>query len=177
MNRWIPAVLAGLLLVAVPRAQATDDAQAPAKKGEHEMKWAGKMGLTDEEAGKLKEAFKAEREAAKPLRRGLRDALTKLHDQVQDKASDKDLQASLDRVDQAREALRAEHEKFRKKVAGMIPVEKRAKIALMMAHRRKHGMRGHEGKSCGRDGKKRGRWGRGEKGERGDRKGREEDAE
>jgi Spy/CpxP family protein refolding chaperone len=84
---------------------------------------------------KLKEAFKAGREAIKPLRRELRDAMTELRDKVEDKASDKELEASLAKVEKAREALRAEKMRFRKAMAAKMTPEQRAKMALRLSKR------------------------------------------
>lgn len=120
-----------------------------AGRPERGERWKAELGLTDEQAAKLKDARTAEKEALKPLRRELRDALAKLSDQVEDKASDKDIQASLDRVDRARKALRDEQEKTRAKNAALLTPTQRAKMALAFAKRGRgrmeKGMKGRGG--------------------------------
>lgn len=152
MNRLFLLLLTGsLLCVALAPVGAKEEGKdgEPGMHEHHGGPWK-MMGFTDEEAAKMKEAFKAERTAMKPLRREMRDARIKLRDLVEDKAGDKDLTAALDRVESAKKALRAEGEKFHAKLAaGMTPLQ-RAKAALFMSRHRMgmkggHGMMGRHG--------------------------------
>jgi Spy/CpxP family protein refolding chaperone len=154
------AVLLSCLVVSASLALSARADEKEGPSGEHpkmERVWGEKLGLSKEQEAKLKQAHEDEAAALKPLRRELRDSLAKLHDQLEDKASDKDLQASLDRVEKARKALRDEREKAREKTATILTVQQRARIALMMGE---HGM-GEHGM---------GRWG-GKGGGHGDHKG------
>jgi len=148
MKRSIQAMLAVALVASAFAFRAGAEEGGKDSNGEHKGRWAEKWGLSEDESAKLKDSFKAQREASKPMRLELRDALVKLHDQVEDKASDKDIQASLDRLEQAHRALRAEREKFRAKLATMLTPTQRAKMALRMA--RMH-MRGRGGWGRGKE--------------------------
>ena len=152
MKRSIYVLLAAAVLfgaAALPRALAADAAKGTqaGPKEKRAEKWLEKSGLSQEQADKLKAAFKAEREAMKPLRRELRDALLKLKDKVEDEAGDKDVQAALDRVEQAHKAIQVEREKSQANLASFLPATQRAKMMLRMAGRmggHEQGM-GHEG--------------------------------
>ena len=111
-------------------------------EGRGREKWFKKAGLTEEQRGKVKEAFKAEREASKPLRRELRDAVQKLEDAVEDEAGDKALETALTRVEKARNALEAQREKSHAKLASLFTPAQRAKMVL----RRARHMEGREGR-------------------------------
>ncbi len=111
----------------------------------HGGQWGkgGPLGLSKEQRRKMQDAFKSERAAIKPLRRALRDSAIKLKDQVEDKASDADVQASIDGVTKARQALQAERRQFRAKIDAILTPTQRARALLFRMHRRA-GMRGGE---------------------------------
>ena len=139
MKRIVGMILAGGLFAlgaAAPAAWAQD--KEPAKKEDHHRHGKRGMGLTDEQKGKLKAAFRAHRDAVTPLRDKLEDELDTLRKQVAEKKDDAVLQATLDRVEQDREAIRAEGQKFHKQLAGIIPAHDRALMALRMAERKMH---------------------------------------
>lgn len=119
-------LLAGGLSLA--KAQGPKEPKAAAGESRKGAHWE-KMGLSKEQGEKLEASMKAEREAMKPLQREMRDALTKLRDLVEDKAGDKDLQAGIDRVNGARKAIQAEHDRFEATLASL-PVLARAKMLL-----------------------------------------------
>src|ERR1035437_6486026 len=100
MKRYICAALAAALLMpgmwAVSARAQDDDAPPPeqsehheggkpdgAKMAEHMKK---KLGLTDEQAAKFKDAMKAHGEAMKPLWQQAKDAMKKLAEQLKSKA-------------------------------------------------------------------------------------------
>jgi Spy/CpxP family protein refolding chaperone len=124
----------------LPRAYGIDPADDPAKNADASPhgQWAEHcpLGLSKDQQQKMKDAFKAERETMKPLRRELRDALLKLKDMVEDKASDTDLQAAMDRVAKAKTALHTEKEQFRAKMDGILTASQRAKKLLFRMHHR-----------------------------------------
>lgn len=99
-----------------------------------------KLGLSDDQAAKLKDAFEAHKKAVKPLRRDLKVSLEKLRWQVDAKADAKDLAATLDQIKSSRAALREAHEKLASRLSGILTPEQRARMALwrfdMMKRRR-----------------------------------------
>ncbi len=101
-------------------------------------KWGsgGPLMLTKGQQKKMKAAFQAERPIITPLRRALRDAMIKLKDKVEDKASDSDIQIALKNVKAAKKALRAEKRNFRAKIAAILTPTQRAQ-ALIFRMRRK----------------------------------------
>ncbi|MFA6093137.1 MAG: periplasmic heavy metal sensor [Elusimicrobiota bacterium] len=127
------AALAGAAFVPAVRAQ---EKKGPGPEQAGRMRDPGKhwekMGLSKEQSEKLKAAHKAQQEAVKPLQRELRDAMQKLGDQVEDKADEKALQASLDNIDRIQKALEAQHEKFQAELASFLPASARAKMMLHM---------------------------------------------
>ena len=102
--------------------------------------WQEHLGLSPEQSEKLQAAFKAEKDAMRPLRRELRDALAQLKDRVEDKAVDKDIVSALDRLEAAHKAIRIEEEKSQAQLATLLPPMARAKMALQRAkHMRSKG--------------------------------------
>ncbi|MFA6029713.1 MAG: periplasmic heavy metal sensor [Elusimicrobiota bacterium] len=153
MKRSIYVLLTVSLLLAglsVVKAQEKRDPKAAA--GEKSMGSRGdKLGLSAEQKEKLEVAMKAERTAMKPLQREMRDAITKLSDLLEDNASDKDLQAGMDRVAAARKAIAAEHERFEASLS-FLPVKARAGMLVHMSRGMggmggmgPGGMKGHPG--------------------------------
>jgi Spy/CpxP family protein refolding chaperone len=136
------------LLVFVGAVARAEDPHEHGGSSEWKARWAEHMGLSEEEAGKLEAGHKEARKAMKPLHRELRDAMTKLRDQVEDEAGDDALKATLERVEKARRALAAEHDRAKAKLAELLPPAKRAKLILSRMGRRHgiammpHGMRG-----------------------------------
>lgn len=119
----------------------------PREKGEGMAERAKeKLGLTDEQETKFKDAMKEHGEAVKPLHRKMRDGLTKLGDQVQDKASDSDIKATLDSLKSVRQAMTAEEEKFHDTLASFLTPTQQAKLVIGMAKRMHEGMMGPGGR-------------------------------
>ncbi|MFI5350582.1 MAG: Spy/CpxP family protein refolding chaperone [Elusimicrobiota bacterium] len=138
MKRILCAVVAAGLLAAGPLAR-----RALADEGEKHGERAGKMmkerlGLSDDQAAKLKAAFEAEKTAVKTLREQSKEAGRKLEEEVRGMASDKDIQATLDQLDAGRKAMAAEHQKFESSLAAILKPYQRAKMRLLMAGHGKH---------------------------------------
>jgi Spy/CpxP family protein refolding chaperone len=129
-----------------------EDAKAKPERGSRMLEgMKDKLGLSDDQAGKLKAAFEAQKAAAKPVREQMKVSLEKLKWQVDSKADAKDISATLASVDQARKALRDQREKFAGSLSSILTPEQRAKMALhMMAPRGRGGWSGHGGMKGGR---------------------------
>lgn len=104
----------------------------------HGERFREKFGITEEQGAKLKAARRARRDAAAASRTELKAAMNKLSDQIEDKASDKELTATLDRIVALRKARRAEAEKFEAGVSAILTPAQRAKMLVAMKH---HGMK------------------------------------
>ncbi len=147
MLRKAALVAATGLLLTVPlglsRAQAKDSEKSNAPSWEQQRRgmWERHLGLSEKDAKKLDAAFQSEKLTMRPLHRELRDALIKLSDQVKDKAADAEIQATLDRVQKAKQALQTEMASFRTKLAGILTPTQRAKMMLwrMRHHMMRHG--------------------------------------
>ena len=176
MKRYLCAALAAALLAPALLAvgvRAQDEDAGPEVAEPHEggqadhAKMAEKMkerlGLSDDQAAKLKDAFKAHHDAMKPLWEQSKDAMKKLHDQLKAKASDSDVQTSLDALKAAHKAVAAEEEKFHDSLS-FLTATQRAKLmfgAMHMRHERmmhRHGPKGgdkdedHDDKGGDKDG-------------------------
>jgi Spy/CpxP family protein refolding chaperone len=159
MKRIICALIAAGLIAAgplAPRARADEGGKDGGKHGERaETMMKERLGLTDDQAAKLKAAFEAMKTATKTLREQSKETSRKLEEQVRDLSSDKDIQATLDQLDANRKAMAAERQKMESAAASILKPYQRAKMRLMMGNRMKH--RGHEGRQRGEGGEH--RWG------------------
>ena len=142
------ALLAGALL-APALLRAEDKAEKPAQEEGHHggmrAKFKEKLGLTDEQESKLKALRRAHREASESAKNDLQAAMRKLGDQLEDKASEKDLSATLDKIKAGRRALRDAQDKFEADAAAVLTPTQRAKMVVAMGRMMKGGMRGHGG--------------------------------
>lgn len=170
MKRFLMAAFAAALLV--PCAGLSVRAQGGPEGGEHagpspEMrekmaaKLKEKLGLSDEQSAKFKDAEKAHFAAMKPLHQKMKELMEKLHGQVEAKASDGDLTATLDALKAQRQSVMDEQEKFHAALRGILTPTQQAKFVLGAAHRMKARMEGMRER-----GEK-----RGERGGRGERRG------
>jgi Spy/CpxP family protein refolding chaperone len=154
MKRFTRAVILAGLATAVfasPALRAQEEGAAPGRPEGRAMnseKLKERLGLTDEQAAKLKAAVKARQEAVKPLQEALKAGMKKLAGQVKGKASDSDIQASLDQLEQARKQLTQAQEKFRTETESFLTPTQRAKILLGMAQRLRQGGNRRGGKSA-----------------------------
>ena len=168
MKRYICAALAAALLapgIWAVSARAQEDAEPAQSEHQDGGKPDGakmadrmkeKLGLTDEQAGKLKDAMKAHHDAMTPLGQQMKDAVKKLADQLKNKAADADILASLDALKAARKAMADENEKLQDALAGFLTPTQRGKMAVGMAMRmhREHAERAkgrHDGDDKGGD--------------------------
>ena len=155
MKRWITTSLIVLTCIAGGLSLNLLRAEPPAKPGAekaekgHDRMLAHmkeKLDLTDAQFEKVKAAFESHKATAKPLRRALRDGVTKLKDQLEDKAGEDQLKATLDQVEKSRKDLRAEMDRFHDSLKGVLSVTQQAKAAVAMAEMMKgHGPMGHFG--------------------------------
>jgi len=166
--------LAGLMAVALAGAALTtyaDDDQAPAGDNDHPGMGQGmddgmmggghmammkeKLGLTDDQAAKLKDLFKGQMEANKPLRDQMKIDVDTLQQKVDMKASDGDIKKLLDKLDGEQKQMQASHEKMKDQLRSILTPTQQAKMVLGM---RKMGMgmmnkwKGHHGKKDGKGG-------------------------
>ena len=163
MKRYICAALAAALLAPGMWAvgvRAQED--APPDQAEHQdgakaaERMKEKLGLTDEQSGKLKDAMKAHRDAMKPLGQQMKDAVKKLADQIKSKASDAEITTSLEALKATRKAMADENEKLQDALAGFLTPTQRGKMAVGMAMRmhREREERGYRGPRDGDKDKK-----------------------
>jgi hypothetical protein len=109
---------------------------------EHESsaaKWKEKLGLTNEQVDMLKAAMKTRREAVEPLMKQIKESMKKLREQVKAKASDSDIQAILDAMEQAHQGMRTAMEKFKTDTAFLTSTQR----AKMLLHKMHHGDKHH----------------------------------
>lgn len=153
-------LLAGaLLLPAVLRAEDGSKGKPGAyeKKGGKEgfkERVREKFGISEEQAAKLKAARRAKRDGIAAAHADSAAAMRKLKDQLEDKASDKELSATLGKLAEARKKMRAEKDKFEAALSSILTPTQRAKMAMKMKGRmgKMHGAKGYGGKSCGAKG-------------------------
>lgn len=142
MKRIIAALFWGAFLLGLcsPQLRAEDKPAArkaaPEKHEEMGKKFKEKLGLSDEQAEKMKTAMKAHHDAVKPLREIMRQGMDKLRKQIKDNAGEDDLKATLNELDQTRKAMLAEMENLKTNMAGILTTTQRAK---MLVERMGHG--------------------------------------
>ncbi len=166
------ALLAGaLLLPAALRAEDKPEGKPEKHEGKegHEdfrARMKEKFGISEDQEAKLKAARRAKRDASEAAMSELGAATRKLQDQLEDKASEKDLSATLDKIAAVRKTMRADEDKFEASLSSILTPTQRAKMVVMMkSHMHGHGGgmgRPMGGKHEGPHGKK------GEDGQRGD---------
>jgi Spy/CpxP family protein refolding chaperone len=104
-----------------------------------------KMGLTDEQMAKFKDARKADREAMKPLMEKMKTDVDSLRVLVDKKASDKDLSAQLDVLKADKQAVEDQRKKQMDAMAADLTPLQKAKFVINMADHMNRGMGGHGG--------------------------------
>ena len=164
MKGIICAVIAAGVLAAGPfvgRARAEDGGKDEGKRTEDRAESGDKraeqlekmmkerLGLSDDQAAKLKTAWTAEKTASKTLHEQAEEANRKLEEEVRGLASDKEIQATLDQLDAGHKAMAAEHQKLESSMASILKPYQRAKLRLMMGRMMKE--RGHWGRHEDRD--------------------------
>ncbi|HTA77424.1 MAG TPA: Spy/CpxP family protein refolding chaperone [bacterium] len=91
-----------------------------------------KLGLTDDQAAKLKTAMKKQMEANKPLRDQEKIDIDTLQQKVDSKASDSDITAALDKLKEDRKALQEAQERSMEKMKSILTPTQQAKWVLSM---------------------------------------------
>lgn len=142
-------IAGGLVAVvwSMPALRAEDQSAGMKSSKHHEMMgegWQEKLGLSSDQADKLKAAMKAKKEAEKPLQKQLAEDLKKLGAEITLKYKDSDIQATLDDMTTARKAMQAAHENFISSLNSFLTPTQRAKMLLSMMKRMGQGGRGHE---------------------------------
>lgn len=148
---FVAILLAGSLWALGP-----DEAHGKAG-GEGRMK--ERLGLSDEQAKKLEALREADQKEMKAAHRKVRDLMAKLEDQVEDKASDSAIAATLKELDAAHKDRQAAMEKAKAAREAILSPTQRAKFLLKM---RGHGM--GMGKGMGGEGREKRKGGREERG-------------
>jgi len=108
-----------------------------------------KLGLTDDQAAKLKETFKKQREANKPLRDQEKIDIDTLQQKVDSKASDSDIKDALDKLSADHKSMQAAQDNSMDKIREILTPMQQAKWVLTM----RRGMMDHKW-----NGKKKGDW-------------------
>jgi len=139
MKRIITMALAGaLLLPAALRAQGGPEGKPGAfgdKKEAFKERMKEKFGISDEQEAKLKAAKRARRDAEAAIHAELQAGMRKLSDQLEDKAPEKDLSATLDKLVAGRKSLRAEEDKFEAALTSILTPTQRAQMLVAMKGR------------------------------------------
>lgn len=140
------ALAGALLLPAIVRAQGGPGGGpgAGGGKGGKEAfieRMKEKFGISDEQAAKLKAAKRARRDADAAIHADIQAAMRKLSDQLEDKAPEKDLTATLDKIVAGRKSMRAEEDKFEAALTSILTPTQRAQMLVAMKGRMggKHG--------------------------------------
>ncbi|MFA6315834.1 MAG: Spy/CpxP family protein refolding chaperone [Elusimicrobiota bacterium] len=176
---WV-AMAAGIVGLGLQTGSLWAEDKASAGKGAGAVqcakgRMAQRLGLTQEQADKMGELRKAQKEAVAPLRKKLKEETARLRELVRDEASDKEIAAVLSRVQETHKAIQAEQEKLKGKLAVLLTPSQQAKMLLAAARMNKagKGMRmGGRGKGQGGKGGWEGGRGRGGQDGRGNREGR-----
>ncbi len=165
MKRPLLPVLFALLTFAAAAVRAQDDGAPPppdggpgmhetqAGKGPDVAKLKERLGLTDDQASKLKQAFEEHKAAVQPVIAQRREAMKKLQEQVKSKASDDEIKGTLAELEKTGDSLRQANEKLRADTKAILTPTQQAKMFLGMAHRMRRrlemlrGRRGQNGKA------------------------------
>jgi Spy/CpxP family protein refolding chaperone len=94
-----------------------------------------KLGLTDDQATQLKEAFKKQEEAIKPLRDQEKIDVDMLQQKVDTKASDSDIKALLDKLKEDHKTVQDAQERSMDKMRTILNPTQQAKWVLSMRDR------------------------------------------
>lgn len=140
-------LLAGALLL--PASLRAEDKPGKGGKEAFVERMKEKFGISEEQAAKLKAAKRARRDADAVIHAEIQAAMRKLSDQIEDKAPEKDLSATLDKIAAARKSMRAEEDKFEAALTSILTPTQRAQMLVAMKGR----MGKHGGKVAGGPGR------------------------
>jgi Spy/CpxP family protein refolding chaperone len=156
VKRYFSAALLTGILAAAPIARVrADEPEAPPMQGSGSdakaphwdiKKMQKHLGLSDDQATKLKAVFEAEKTALKPLWDKQKETLKKLHGQVEAKASDDEIKATLADLKAGHKAMMDQREQFQSQKADILTPTQQAKMLLReMKHmHHKDGMKDHD---------------------------------
>jgi Spy/CpxP family protein refolding chaperone len=120
------------------------------KEGHERMK--KELGLTDDQADKMKAAGKAQMEAMKPLMEKRKLDIDSLRVLVDKKAADKDLTAAIEGIKADQKAVEEQWKKHREAMAALLTPMQQAKSVLMMGEMGEHMMGAWKGGMMGKGG-------------------------
>jgi Spy/CpxP family protein refolding chaperone len=149
-NRYLSAALLAGILAAAPLSYVrADESDAPPMQGSDSgpdhgkaphwdlAKMQKRLGLSDDQVTKLKAIMDAEKTAMKPLWDKQKDSMKKLHEQVEAKASDDEIKATLADLKAGRKAMMDQREQFQSQKADLLTSTQQAKM-LLGAMKRMH---------------------------------------
>ena len=90
------------------------------------------LDLSAEQKSKLKDARRANRDAMKEIWDRKEDHLKALKDQVDRKASDSDIEATLKQLKDDKQAMEAQRDKFHEQLEDILTPTQKAKLVLAM---------------------------------------------
>ena len=168
---WLAGIMAATL-AGLTLAVNADDSQAPAGDKDQPAMGQGmdggmmsmgpmsrmkeKLGLSDDQAAKVKDLFKSRMEANKPLRDQMKIDVDTLQQKVDTKASDGDIKKLLDKLDSEQKQMQSSRDKMKDQLRSILTPTQQAKMVLGM---RKMGMgmmqrwKGHQGSKKDADAK------------------------
>ncbi len=109
--------------------------------------WKEKLGLTDEQSKKMEAIHTAQKAEMEPLHEKMRVLKEKLRWQVDAKATDKELKATLDELNASFTSVQSAEQKYRKQSEDVLTPSQQAKSFLFMSEhfdRWDHRNHGHE---------------------------------
>ena len=125
---------------------AHDDKEEEGKGREHhEMsmeKMQEKLGLSKDQAEKFAAAKKVMEESNKPMHEEMAAEMARLGQQLKNKADDKAIQATLDKLEKNHKAMDAAHEKFKAEMESVLTPTQRARMLMGMMERMHGGWKG-----------------------------------
>ncbi len=144
MKRLMFALAIGALLATSGLAvRIRAEEKGPGMKGHGDRKeWKAKLGLTADQEAKWDAAVKNREEAAKPLHETQKKAMETLRSQLDSKAGDSAIQATLDQIKQNEKAMEGVRESFRSEIDTFLTPTQKAKMVTEMGDR----MKEHRGK-------------------------------
>ncbi len=160
--KWVPmmalGLLAGLSTAAFVYAKG-DDAEGP-KDRDHKSGMMGermkeRLGLTDEQAAKLKELRGSNKKEMRALQDKVQDETTAIKRKLRDGAGDDVLKPLLDKLAADHEALQAKRKANMDKMRAILTPTQQAKFLVgMMGRMGRGGWGGPDGKWDRKDGRK-----------------------
>jgi Spy/CpxP family protein refolding chaperone len=143
--RWSAVLILGTFMALPFGMVRADDAAPPAANEGDAHQWKhdeGRnhmdLGITDDQKAKLKTVREAQKTALRPLWRKQRDLTIKLHDQLEDKATDAAIERTLADIKANREAMKSAAERFQSQKDAIFTPTQRARMILVhekMGHR------------------------------------------